>query len=71
MARMRDAASAASRLPISEEDLNAYVDGQLMPERRRAIERLIAGNEDVRAQIEALLQLRELVQTAYPPIIKE
>lgn len=68
--RNRAGARAATGPSISEQDLNAYVDGQLTPARRRAIEQLIAGNEHVRAQVEALLLLRELVQAAYPPRAK-
>lgn len=38
-----------SARPVSDEDLNAYIDGQLPHNRQRDIERLIATDDAVRA----------------------
>jgi anti-sigma factor RsiW len=53
--------------PITAEDLNAYIDGELTGGRWRAIERLIACDAAaaVRADVESLRRLRELVRMAY------
>ena len=50
---------------VSNEDLNAYIDGQLQPGRRLHVERLIASDEDVRAHVEELRRVRRLVRMAY------
>ena len=60
-----------SARPVSGEDLNAYIDGQLPHNRRRDIERLIGGDSGVRTRMKALLCLRELVRNAYQPDKKE
>jgi anti-sigma factor RsiW len=52
---------------VPDEELNAYIDGEMAQPRRRAIEQLIASDEHVRARIEVLLCTRELVRTAYSP----
>lgn len=40
-----------SARPVSDEDLNAYIDGQLPHNRQRDIERLIATDDAVRVQV--------------------
>jgi anti-sigma factor RsiW len=67
-----DDTRAATRLEtsVSEEELNAYVDGELPPARRRSVERLIARDENVRARVEALQRLSELVRSALSPTIR-
>ena len=54
-----------STCPVSDEDLNAYIDGQLPHNRRRDIERLIATDAAVRVQVESLRRVRELVRLAF------
>ena len=54
-----------SARPISDEDLNAYIDGQLPHNRQRDIERLIATDDAVRVQVESLRRVRELVRSAF------
>ena len=54
-----------SARPVSDEDLNAYIDGQLPYNRRRNIERLIATDDAVRVQVESLRRVRELVRLAF------
>ncbi len=60
-----------SARPISDEDLNAYIDGQLPYNRRRDIERLIVTDDAVRVQVESLRRVRELVCLAFPLNKKE
>lgn len=50
---------------VSNEDLNAYIDGQLQPGRRLHVERLIARDETVRTRLNELLRVCRLVQIAY------
>lgn len=50
---------------VSNEDLNAYIDGQLQPGRRLHVERLIARDETVRTRLNELLRVCRLVQMAY------
>ena len=60
-----------SARPVSDEDLNAYIDGQLPHNRRRDIERLIATDDAVRAQVESLRRVRGLVRLAFTSNKKE
>jgi anti-sigma factor RsiW len=73
MARDEGANGAGIGSPalVPDEELNAYIDGELAQPRRRAIERLIASDERVRARIEVLLCTRELVRMAYTPTTTE
>lgn len=57
--------------PVSDEDLSAYIDGQLPHNRRRDIERLIVTDDAVRVQVESLRRVRELVRLAFPINKKE
>jgi anti-sigma factor RsiW len=50
---------------VLDEDLNAYIDGQLPHHRQRDIERLIANDDAVRVQVESLRRVRELVRLAF------
>lgn len=50
---------------VSNEDLNAYIDGQLPPERRLHLERLIARDETVRTRLNELLRVCRTVRMAY------
>jgi anti-sigma factor RsiW len=54
-----------SMRPVSDEDLNAYIDGQLPYNRRRDIERLIVTDDAMRVQVESLRRVRELVRLAF------
>lgn len=56
---------------VPDEELNAYIDGELAQPRRRTIEQLIATDEHVRARIEVLLCTRELVRMAFALTRKE
>ena len=51
--------------PITDEDLNAYIDGELTADRRCEVERLIAYDEDVRTHAEELRRVRQIVQIAF------
>lgn len=50
---------------VSNEDLNAYIDGELQPGRRLHVERLIARDETVRTRLNELLRVCRHVRMAY------
>lgn len=50
---------------ISDELLNAYVDGELGPDDAERIEQAMAGDSQVRDRVEELKQLKQLVRNAY------
>jgi anti-sigma factor RsiW len=54
-----------SARPVSDEDLNAYIDGELPADRRCEVKRLIATDDAVRVQVESLRRVRELVRLAF------
>lgn len=52
-------------LSVTDEEMNAYIDGELTGGRLRAIERLIARDETVRTRLNELLRMHRLVRMAY------
>lgn len=59
------AGGIGAALSVTDEELNAYIDGELTSGRRRVIERLIARGETVRTRLDELLRVRRLVRMAY------
>jgi anti-sigma factor RsiW len=57
--------------PISEDDLNAHVDGVLEEERRAEVAAYLDGHPDVAARIAAYSAQRELLRSALAPIADE
>ena len=57
--------------PITDSDLQAYVDQQLAPQRRREVEDYLAQNPEAAKQVEQLLQLNTAVHKLYDPILNE
>jgi anti-sigma factor RsiW len=51
--------------PIMDEDLNAYIDGELTADRRCEVERLIASDAAVCLHVETLRRVRGLVYLAF------
>jgi anti-sigma factor RsiW len=51
--------------PLGEYELNAYVDGQLGPERRAAIERFLAVNSDASRRVAADAAHRDALRVAF------
>ncbi|MCW5774134.1 MAG: anti-sigma factor [Rhodospirillaceae bacterium] len=57
--------------PISEHDLQAYVDGRLAPARAAQLESWLADHPDEAARIAALRQDRDTLRAAYAPFAAE
>ena len=51
--------------PITDEDLNAYIDGELTADRRCEVERLIASDDAACLHVETLRRVRGLVYLAF------
>jgi anti-sigma factor RsiW len=57
--------------PVSNDDLHAYVDGQLPPERRRAVEQQLRAQPEAAAQGAAYAAQREALRAGLAPIAAE
>jgi anti-sigma factor RsiW len=57
--------------PISEDDLNAYVDGQLPPERHVAVARQLQDQPEAAEQVAAYAAQREALRAGLAPIAAE
>ena len=57
--------------PITEDDLQAYVDERLEPPRQRSVEAYLAGNAEMQARIAALVAQRNALRAALAPIVAE
>ena len=57
--------------PIAEDDLQAFVDDVLEPERRAEIASYLADHPDVAKRIAGFAEQRELLRTALAPIAEE
>jgi anti-sigma factor RsiW len=51
--------------PINEDDLHAYVDGQLDPDRRAAVERHLAENPEAAERVAAYQAQRDILRSAF------
>jgi anti-sigma factor RsiW len=57
--------------PIPEDDLHAYVDGQLPPDRRAEVARLLQDQPEVAAHVAAYAAQRESLRAAFASIAAE
>jgi len=57
--------------PLTEEDLHGFVDGQLDPERRAEVERLIAAQPDLAQRAAADRRHRAALRAALAPMLAE
>lgn len=57
--------------PISDEDLHAYFDGELTPERRAEVEAWLATRPDAARQLEDWQAQASAIKAAYDPIFAE
>jgi anti-sigma factor RsiW len=53
------------RPDLQDEELMRYLDGELSVKEARLVEKRIAGSAEVRLQVEALSQLREVLRSRY------
>jgi anti-sigma factor RsiW len=60
-----------NEVPITEADLQAYADGRLAPERRRAVEAWLAARPEEAERIADYRKLAEALRTAYDPVAGE
>jgi len=56
---------------ITEDDLQAYVDGALAPERRQEVEAHLAANSDTAERLTAYRAQIDLIHTLYDPVLDE
>jgi len=59
------------RIPIDEQELNAYVDGTLPDARREAIAKRIEGDAVLRARVEDYHLLNSMLRDRYDPVLDE
>lgn len=57
--------------PITEDDLHAYVDNVLEPERRAEVGSYLADHPDVAKRVSGFADQREMLRTALAPIAEE
>ena len=60
-----------SAAPISEEDLQAYVDGQLAQARRAEVEAYLAAHPEDAARIQTYVAQGERLRVLYAPVLEE
>jgi anti-sigma factor RsiW len=60
-----------SSRPITEDDLHAYVDGVLEPERQTEVAAYLEGHPDVNRRVAAFSDQRDLLRKALAPIADE
>ena len=58
-------------LPISETELNAYVDGETFPERQAVIEAWLAGDPSEAARVRAWRRQNQALRAAFVRILSE
>jgi anti-sigma factor RsiW len=57
--------------PITESELHAYVDGQLTPERRDEVERLLAARPEERQRVEQWREQNQRLRELLGPVLSE
>lgn len=63
--------SESSRIPVTEADLHAYVDGQLPETRRLQVEAFLASRPDERARVNAWVQDSHALRALLDPVLDE
>jgi anti-sigma factor RsiW len=58
-------------LPVSEEELHAYVDGELAPDRKAAVEAWLATHPEDMTRVNAWRSLADAIRTRYGPVATE
>ncbi|MBS1145516.1 MAG: anti-sigma factor [Proteobacteria bacterium] len=60
-----------SPLPVTEDDLHAYVDGALTPARRQEVEAWLAEHADDAARVAAYLAQKQAIKALFDPVLAE
>src|ERR1700719_4857281 len=58
-------------LPVTEDELHAYVDGELAPDRQAAVEAWLATHPDDMARVTAWRSLADAIRTRYGAVATE
>src|ERR1700693_6217016 len=58
-------------LPVSEEELHAYVDGELAPDRKAAVEAWLANHPEDMTRVNAWHSLADAIRTRYGAVATE
>src|SRR5580704_16368074 len=58
-------------LPVSEEELHAYVDGELAPDRKAAVEAWLANHPEDMTRVNAWRSLADAIRTRYGDVATE
>lgn len=61
----------ASNIPVTEDELHAYVDGELPDERRAAVEAWLASHPDAAAQVASWVSISEMLHAKYDAVADE
>jgi anti-sigma factor RsiW len=61
----------SANMPWTNEDLMAYADGELIDERRAALDAALAGDAELRERVARLRAQRERVAGAFAPVLDE
>jgi anti-sigma factor RsiW len=56
------------RMPVREDDLHAYVDGQIEPTRRQDVEQYLRENREAALTVAAYQEQRALLRAAFAPV---
>ena len=66
-----EAGAGGPTFPFTDDEIHAYVDGQLAPERRRDIEQVIAGDPEVAARVAFYRRLNSELHRRYDDVLTE
>ena len=58
-------------LPVTEEELHAYVDGELAPDRKASVEAWLAGHPEDFTRVDAWRSLADAIRTRYGAVATE
>ena len=59
------------KIPVTEDELHAYVDGELPPERRADVEAWLAAHPDEAERVQSWRTMAEMLHARYDSIAQE
>jgi anti-sigma factor RsiW len=57
--------------PVTDADLHAFLDGELPPERHRAVEAWLAAHPDARRRLESFREQQRALRRMFAPVLDE